>query len=187
MNGGQLQEWLDRLSITSWQRWTLIALTVASAATASSICAVVEGRQATGVLVLIVIAALASAVRSDSHTALIAEVLIVWQWLVSADDVTTAWSIALAACLALFHCSVAIMAVTPISAVVGAPLLLMWARRASFMVGAAVVVWFLVVLLDQGAAVGRPALTAAGLAVLAALALLAARRSLSGTDQVEPR
>lgn len=187
MNGGQLQEWLDRVSVTSWQRWALIALATMSAFAASTISSVVEGHQTTGVIVLIVFCAVASALRADTHVAVVTEVLVVWQWLVSADDVTTAWSIAVASCLLLFHGTVAVMAVTPITAVVDTPLVLDWGRRMALIVGATVAVWALVLLLDRGEVPGRPALTAIAFVVLTALVLVAARRATATNGQPDTR
>lgn len=178
MNDGMLQELLDRIAITSWQRWMLLSLAIVSALGASTISAVVEGQQTIGMLVLVIAVAFATVLRPDSHFGLATEVLILWQWLISADDVTTPWSIGIAWCLFTFHCCVAMMAVTPITAVVARPILAVWARRGVVVAVVTIAMWLLVSALDQRDAVGRGVLTAAALLALAALTFVASRRSI---------
>lgn len=176
MNDGQLQRWLDQIALTSWQRWVLIALAIASAAAASTTSALAAGHQTTGVFVLIIASALLATLRADEHTALITEVLVVWQWIASVDDVTTAWSVLAATCLFTFHSTIALMAVTPIGAVIGRDVVQLWLIRAAVVSAATVAMWLIVVIIDQGSLPGQPLLTSAGLAALAGLVLLARHR-----------
>lgn len=181
MNSDQLQELLDRIAITSWQRWILVALAIVSATAASTVSAVVEGHQTGGVVVLIVALALAASLRADSHIASVTMAIVVWQWIAGADDLTTPWSIALAGCLLAFHVSISIMAVTPITAVVGADVLLAWARRVTAVMAATPAMWVLVVVLEQDERPGRVLLTAAGLITLGGLVLAARWRLVAGS------
>lgn len=173
MNNGQLQVLLDRLAITSWQRWALIACAVVSATAASAVCAVVAGQQTGGAVAVIVVLAFAAAFRADSHIALIAAAVIVWQWIASAVNLATPWAIAVAGCLLVFHASIAIMAVTPITAVVGADVLRAWAIRVAVVTAATVAMWALVVGLDQASRPGRAIVTGAAFVTLGALVLFA--------------
>ncbi|WP_040495607.1 hypothetical protein [Ilumatobacter nonamiensis] len=176
MNDGRLQRWLDQIALTSWQRWALIAVAIASAAGASTTSALAAGHQTAGFLVLIISTACLATVRADEHTALITEVLIVWQWIATVDDVSTAWSLLAAMFLFVFHSTIAMMAVTPIGAVVGRDVARLWLVRAAVVMVATVAMWIIVVVLDQGSLPGNPLLTAAGLAVLAGLIVLARHR-----------
>ena len=105
--------------------------------------------------------ALAAASIPDSHTALAVEGLVVWQWLASTDDPTSAWVIPLALCLFVFHTVIALMAVTPISAVVDRSILVRWGAERVVVV-ATIGVWVLAFVMDERRAPGNAALTFVG-------------------------
>jgi hypothetical protein len=182
MNVEWLQALIGRLVLVSWQRWGLIASAVAAATGASTVTALATGRQTGVVLVIVVCLAIASVVRPDSHTAAVVVAIVVWQWLASIDDSTTAWSIALATLLFVFHSTVALMAVTPIGAVIEWSVLMRWSRRGAVVVGATVVMWALVVVMNERRAAGNVALTAVGLLVLTTLVLVM-RAMIPPTDR----
>lgn len=172
MNVGQLQSFIDRLSLVSWQRWALSAMAMVAAAGASTVTAMAAGRQTDVILVLVVGIAVAAVVRPDSHTAAVVEVIVVWQWLASTDGPMTAWVVALALCLFVFHTVIALMAVTPIGAVVDRSVLLRWLRRSGWVVLATVAMYALVVVMNERRAAGRVELTALGFVTLTVLILV---------------
>ena len=169
----QLQQGIDRLGLVSWQRWTLIATAVLAAVAASTICAVEAGHQTGVVVVLVAMLALAAACIPDSHTALAVEGLVVWQWLASTDDPTLAWVIPLALCLFLFHTVIALMAVTPISAVVDRSILVRWSARSGYVVAATIGMWVLAFVMDERPAPGNAFVTFVGLVALILLVVAA--------------
>jgi hypothetical protein len=180
----QLQQMIDRLWLVSWQRWTLMAVAVLAAATASTICAIEAGHQ-TGIVVVLVIALAAGASASpDSHTALAAEAIVVWQWLASTDDVIDATVIPLALSLFVFHSVIALMAVTPISAVIDRSILQRWAARSGFVVLATIGMWILAVVMHERRAPGNAALTFVAFVTLAAL--IVATRLYAAPSEDEP-
>ena len=103
MNSAQLQEWFDRLALVSAQRWVFVAIAVSSVVAASATTAVVGGGQTPIVLALLIGLAVAAAIRPDSHTALLVETIVVWQWFAGVDDTTSPGALAVAMCLFVFH------------------------------------------------------------------------------------
>lgn len=169
----QLQEGIDRLWLVSWQRWALIAAAVLAAVAASTICAVEAGHQTGVVVVLVAMLALAAASIPDSHTALAVEGLVVWQWLASTDDPTLAWVVPLALCLFAFHTVIALMAVTPISAVVDRSILVRWSARSGYVVVATIGMWVLAFVMDERRAPGNAYVTFVGFVALILLVVAA--------------
>ena len=169
MTVGQLQLWIDRLWLVSGQRWLFVAVSLSCVAGASSITALVAGSQPSVAIVLMVALAIVAVIRPDSHGALVVEVAVVWQWLAATDDVTTPWVIPFALLLFVFHCAVALMAVTPIAAHVHHGLLLRWLRRSGSVVAATIGVWIVVLVMDQRRASGSAALTLVGFVILTVL------------------
>lgn len=184
MNDSVLQSWLDRIALTSAQRWGLIALAVLSTAVASVVAAGVGGHQRVDVTLVIAAVALAATLRADGHTALVAVALVVWQWAVSADDVATPWSIAVAVCLLVFHSTIALMAVTPITATVDRGVCRAWITRGAWVMAATIAVWAVVVVFDQSSGANGVVLTVAAFAVLTGL-VLAARWQLAKRTPAE--
>jgi hypothetical protein len=180
----QLQQGIDRLGLVSWQRWALIATAVLTAVAASTICAVEAGHQTGVVVVLVALLALAAASIPDSHTALAVQGLVVWQWLASTDDLTSAWVIALALCLFAFHTLIALMAVTPISAVVDRSILVRWSARSGYVAVATIGMWVLAVVLEERRAPGDASVTFVGLVAL--ILLVVAARIYGAPSRQDP-
>jgi len=170
VNAGQLQQWLDQLALVSAQRWAFAALAVASVAGALASATLVGGDGVGFVLVLVVALAVAAVVRPDSHTALLVEALVVWQWLVGTDDVTTPVVVVVAAGLFVFHTLIALMAVTPSSAVVDRELVSRWLRRCGYVLIGTGTMWLVVVVMVDRRAPGNAWLSSLALLMLAASA-----------------
>lgn len=184
MNVEGLQDLIDGVRITSWQRWLFIALAIASAVGASTMTAHVAG-QVTGVLLALVFALAAVAcARADTHTGLVTGAIVVWQWLATVDDVSSPWAVGVAVCLLVFHTLLALMAVTPITAVVAPPVVRCWVRRLLVVAGAALAVWVCVLVLDGRQTPGNVLLTLSGFITLTVLVFLA-RASSEPSDQVD--
>jgi hypothetical protein len=171
MNAGQLQQWLDQLAIVSAQRWVFAALAVASVVGAFTSAAIVGGDQVGFVLVLLVGLAVAAVIRPDSHTALLVETVVVWQWLAGTDDVTSPGVVVVGSGLFVFHTVIALMAVTPSSAVVDRVLVRRWVRRCVYVLIATGAMWLVVVVMVDRRAPGNALLSSLALLVLAAFAL----------------
>ena len=171
-----LSHMIERLLLVSRQRWVLVAVSLASAVAASWLAAAEEGNQ-TGVVVVIVVAmAIAATILPDSHAALFVVAVILWQWLASADDVLTPLAVPLALCLFVFHATIALMAVTPISAHVDRPTLARWMMRSTYVAVATVAMWVIIVVMNERRAPGSATLTALGFVTLTIL-ILALRSS----------
>ena len=172
MNADQFQRWIDQLALVSAQRWAFAALAVASAAGAYTTAAVVGGDQVGFVLVLLAGLALAAVVRPDSHTALAVETVVVWQWLAGADDVTNPGVFVVGSGLFVFHTVIALMAVTPSSAVVDRVLVWRWLRRCGWVLIATGAMWAVVVVMVDRRAPGSALLSSLALLALAAFAVV---------------
>jgi len=129
MSAGELQQGIDRLAMVSSQRWLFGTLAVVAAGGASAAASAAGASASQFVVLLILGLASAAAFHPDSHAALLVEAMVVWQWLAGTDDATDPWVIAVASSLFVFHTVIALMAVTPSSAVVDRVLLLRWLRR----------------------------------------------------------
>ncbi|MET0911216.1 MAG: hypothetical protein ABWZ99_17260 [Ilumatobacteraceae bacterium] len=169
----QLQQVIDRLWLVSWQRWTFVAVTVLAATAASMICAFEAGHSIGVVVVLVAVLAVAAASSPDSHTALAVVGIVVWQWLASTDDVTSASAIPVALCLFAFHTVIALMAVTPISAVVDRSILLKWAERCGYVAVGTIAMWVLAFVMHERRAPGNALLTFVGFVALILLVVAA--------------
>lgn len=174
---GQLQQWLDRLVLIPGQRWLFIAVSLGCVAGASTITALVAGSQPGVAIALMVTLATVAVIRPDSHAALVVEFAVVWQWLAAVDDVTTPWMIPFAILLFVFHCAIALMAVTPLAGHIHGNLLMRWARRGGLVVAATIGVWAVVVVMDQRRAPGSATLTVLGFTTLTVLILVMRDRS----------
>jgi hypothetical protein len=177
MTTSDLQRWIDRLAQISPQRWLLMALSLVCVAGASSITAWADGSRPGVVLVLLLALAAVAVVRPDSHAGLVVVIAMVWQWLASIDEVTTPWAIPFGALLFVFHCTIALMAVTPIGAHVDGVLLARWSRRILAVGAATVGMWFIVLVTDQRRAPGSTALSVAGFLIFAVLIAVMRQRS----------
>lgn len=170
------QRIINSLWLVSWQRWLLIASCILASVAASVGTAMAAGQQTGVVLVLVIVLAAGTAASPDSHTALVVEIVVVWHWLASSNDPTSPWVILVAAALFVFHSIVALMAATPITAVVDVNTLRRWAIRSVAVTLATVAVWTLVELMSRRDAPGNAALTFAALVVLAVCVVLARTR-----------
>jgi hypothetical protein len=178
MNVGELQLLIERLATVSLQRWAFVVSSLVAVVGASTCTASASGQQSGVVLALIVGFGVLAVIRPDSHTALAVETIVVWQWLATVDDLTTPWAIPMALSLLVFHTLIALMAVTPISAVVDRVVVARWLWRCGAVATATVAMWLVVVLVDGRNADGNAALTAAAFATAAALVVaLRANRS----------
>ena len=103
---------------------------------------------------------------------------VVLQWLSFADDVTAGRSVVVALCLFTFHACLALMAVTPHSAVIGRAVIQRWLGRGAVVAIATLAVWGLVVVFDRREPSGSTPLTLLGLLAVAAAVLALRHRSL---------
>ena len=186
MNSAQLQQWLDRLALVSVQRWMFVAIAMSSVVAASTTTAVVGGGQTPIVLALLIGLAIAAVMRPESHTALLVETIVVWQWIVGVDDTTSPGALAVATCLFVFHAVIALMAVTPSPAVVDRLLVRRWVLRAVGVGVATLAMWLIVAVMAQPDGPGSVTLTSIALLVLGALVVATRVLSLPGrsTDDV---
>ncbi len=170
---------VERLLLVSLQRWMLVAVALVSAVSASWLAATEEGHQ-TGIVVVIVVAlAIGATILPDSHAALFVVAVILWQWLASADDVLTPLAVPMALSLFVFHTTIALMAVTPISAHVDRPSIVRWAVRSSYVAFATATMWVIIVVMNERRAPGSVTLTSVGFVTLTILILVL--RSSTGT------
>jgi hypothetical protein len=186
MSAGQLQQWIDQLALVSAQRWAFAALAVASVAGALAATAVVGVDQVGFVPVLVVGLAVAAVVRPDSHTALFVETLVVWQWLAGTDDVTNPGIVVVAAGLFVFHTVIALMAVTPSSAVVARMLVVRWLRRCGYVLTATGAMWLVVAVMVDRRSPGNAWLSSLALLTLAAFAVAIRALSASAGERIRP-
>lgn len=184
MNIEGLQDLLDRVRVTSWQRWLFIVAAIASALGASRFTAVAAGHSPGVVLALVFGLAAVACARADTHVGLVGGGIVVWQWLATVDDTATPWAVAVAACLLMFHTLLALMAVTPITAVVSPSIARSWGRRVLVALLAPLAVWVCVLLLDERQIPGNVLLTFAGFVTLTVLVFVA-RNSSEPSDQLD--
>ena len=168
MSAGELQQGIDRLAMVSSQRWLFGTLAVVAAGGASAAASAAGASASQFVVLLILGLASAAAFHPDSHAALLVEAMVVWQWLAGTDDATDPWVIAVASSLFVFHTVIALMAVTPSSAVVDRVLLLRWLRRGGYVLVATCSMWLIVVVMVDRQAPGSVLLTFLAFVTLAA-------------------
>jgi hypothetical protein len=125
-------------------------------------------------LVLLIVGALAvlSAIRPDTHTALVLVAVVMWQWVVVVDDPTGPAVVVVALALLVFHSTIALMAPAPVTARLDPDILRCWLRRIGLVAGATVAVWGVVLLMDQRRAPGSGVVTLAGFVISLALVAL---------------
>lgn len=179
MNSSTLQQWIDELQETSAQQWAFVVTAVVSATGAVlAATAANEGWWPIG-LVLVFGLALASAVRSDNNTALLAIGVIIWHWLATVDDVSTPWLPVAGGCLLLYHSVISLSASVPPGGNVASDLLAQWAARIGLGIVATVAVWLVVTVFDRGDTAGNGLVTGIALAVATAGALMIRTRSIN--------
>lgn len=177
MNLNWAQRVVDELLATTLQQWIFRSIVVLSA-----VAALVAAAQANGTwwpfgMFLTVSFASASAVRPDTHVALVTIVGIVAHFVVTVDDPATWWLPIAGVALLIFHSVVALTATIPIGGVVPRPVLTRWARRVAAGGGATCGLWLVVVLFDRREADGNAVLTGLALALAATGAAVAWART----------
>ncbi len=180
MSGGRLQHVVDRLLGASRQRWILGTAAMMAGVTASGVATDWSAPPIVwGVLALALVVATS---QPDSHAGLVVVVVVVWQWLVTVDDPTTPGAVAVALALLLFHSLLALMAVTPETAVVDRDILRRWLGRGAVVAGGTAGVWVLVAVLDRRNAPGSALLTLAAFVVVTVVVVVLRRRSVDAGD-----
>lgn len=177
MSDDALQDVLDRAAAVSGQRWALSGIAVAAATTASVVSSAAGATTSPMVALLVAVVAVAATVRPDSHIALTASALVLAQWGFGVDDETTALAIPAALALALFHCVVALLAVTPPTITLDGAVLTRWGRRFVVVAAGACWTWLTVVVLAARESPGNTVVTAIALVTLAALLVTARSRA----------
>ena len=129
---------------------------------------------------VIIAVSLVCVVYPDSHLGLFVVVLLGVEWLVTVDDPTTPWSIAVAASMALFHTSMAAAGVVPSSAAWSTSMRRRWGRRCVMLMLPAPAAWLLVVVVDDRNSSGSQVLLAASLVTLVIAAVWARAGTLVG-------
>jgi hypothetical protein len=160
----------QRLVSVAPQRWLLGALAVAAGGGASIVTGVSGGGLPPLLLFVIGMLAVLSAVRPDTHTALVVVALVVWQWLVVVDDPIGPAVVVVASMLLVFHSTIAVMAAAPATAHLDPAILRSWLRRTAMVGAATVATWTLVLLMDQRRASGSTLVTLAGFVTALVLA-----------------
>jgi hypothetical protein len=166
VNGDGLQRGIDRARAAGRQRWVLGAVALVAAIAASAAANVVAHRGSPFLLGLVVVLALAAVAEPDSHTGTWVVVIVVGQWVIVVDDITTPLAVVAAVCLLVFHGVVALMAAMPPGATVDRVVARRWSARAAAVVAGTGAMWALVATADHWQLPGGAALTAAAFVVL---------------------
>lgn len=174
----RVQAVVDEFHETSAQRWGLRAVSVLAALGAVLAAAGASGRLWPAGLVIVATLALVATVRADNHVALVIVVIVVWHWLVTVDDASTAWLPVAAVCLLVHHTVTALVASLPAGGELPREVVEAWVRRTVIVAAATVALWAVVAVLDGRAADGNGVLTALALAAAGALAVAIRSRSL---------
>lgn len=171
---------LQRLVRVSPQRWLLGAIAVVAGAGSSIVAGVSGGGLPPLVLLIVGALAVLSAVRPDTHTALVLVAVVVWQWVVVVDDPTGPAVLAVALALLMFHSTIALMAPAPVTARLDPDILRCWLRRIALVAAATATTWGLVLLMHQRRAPGSVVVTLAGFvtALVLVVVLQTHRRSV---------
>lgn len=170
MSARSLQRHVDSVVEASRQQWflRLAALTTAIGAMFATTAA--AGRWSALPLIIVPILAAITAMRPDSHAALVLMVVVMWHWLATVEGIDTPWLPITAACLVGHHSVVALMATVPIGGVLPPGTIVRWLRNTGVAAGGGLVMWALVVVLDRRDAPGNLVLTVLALVVVAAAA-----------------
>lgn len=177
MNDVALQARLDRLRATSAQRWLFAAVAIAAAVLAAAAAELAADGHSTRIILVVALGAAVTAAIPDSHAGLLVIAVVVLRWAFGVDDVATPWSFVAAIGLAVFHTVVALMAVTPPSAVVDRCLLRRWLRRTGALTVVTAAVWASTTALHHQQLAGSAPLTFAALAALTAAVAVALVRT----------
>ena len=162
-----LQRRLDRMRAVSRQRWILVTVAFVTAVAASETANLAAPDGSILLVVLVAGFALTAVVEPDAHHATWAVALVVVQWALEVDDVTTAAAVVAAVLLFVFHSLVALMALAPANVTLQPAVIRRWAERSAAVVGGTLAMWGLVVAFDRWRVPGGAALTLGGFAVLA--------------------
>lgn len=178
MNVTQLQRTLDQTRSTTPQRWALIVVSIVSIVSASAAISMASEATDTWVVYFIAMLAVVVAIEPDEHLGGVLMGLVLLHWVTLDQAVTTPWSMALAMSLHVFHTTVALMAITPHTAVVHRDVLRRWIGRSVVVATATVGVWILVVGFERQEAPGNVALSVLAFAVLASAVVSFRARTL---------
>lgn len=179
MNRASLQNWLDELLETSRQQWLVRIVAVATPVGAVLAASAANGRGWWSfALFSVIVLAMASAIRPDTHTALVVIAVVGWHWLATVDGVDTPWLPVAGVCLLVFHAVIALSANVPVGGDIAPATLGLWLRRITVVGAATIGMWGLVVLFDRRAAPGNGLLTGVALAVVACGAVMVRARSV---------
>lgn len=172
------QELLDEVRATQGQRWMLALASVIAPALGCVAIGAASGQPSAAVTSLVALLAFGSSLRLDSHVGALVMVAVVWYWLARVDDPATAWSIAVAMSLLVFHTTTALMAVTSRSGVLGREILGPWLWRTVVVAVGTIATWALVVVLDRRHAAGNALLTLGAVVALGGATLVGRARSM---------
>lgn len=178
MNPTPMQKWIDEILESSVQQWVLRLVAVAMAFGALFAAAGANGRWWPAGFFLVGLFAAASAIRPDTHTALIPVIAVVWHWLATVEGTGGAWLLLAALCLLVYHGVIALSASLPTGGVLPAATIGGWLRRLAVPAAVTTLVWGFVELLDGRDAPGNGLLTGLALAIVAAAAVLIRARSI---------
>ena len=167
MNSNSLQRWIDEFLETSGQQWLLRVVAVLAPVGAVLAAAAANERWWPFGLFVATVLAIASAIRPDTHTALVVVVAIVWHWSTTVDDLGTPWLPVASVCLLVFHAVTALSATMPIGGELPLATVKRWLRRVAIVAAATVSMWVLVLVLERREAEGNGLLTGAALAIVA--------------------
>jgi len=179
MSSSALQPWIDEFLETSRQQWLLRIVATITPAGAVLAASAANGRSWWSfALFSVILLAMASAIRPDTHTALIVVGVVGWHWLATVDGVDTGWLPFAGVCLLVFHAVIALSANVPTGGDIPAAALGLWLRRTAVVGAATVGVWGVVVVFDRRAAPGNGLLTGVAVAVVACGAVMIRARSV---------
>lgn len=155
----------------------LRALIVSSPLAAVGVTWLAAGRAVLPVALLVGLLAALCAVHPDSHFGVLVVAAVAIEWLAIVDHHATAWSIAAAAALTVFHAALAAATVAPETAPWTLAMRRRWTRRGAALIVASAAMWVIVVVTTTHAWSDGTWLFAPALLILAAGATWASRRA----------
>jgi hypothetical protein len=103
---------------------------------------------------IVAVLAVLALIKPDSYLPLVVLVVVVIQWWLTVDEISTWLCVPVAWCLITFHLLVSLAATTPPGTVLDEAILARWSARASVALLAAVGVWVLALIFDGSSALG---------------------------------
>lgn len=178
MTGRRLQNLIDDVQATPSQQWSLRAGAFVAAILASLATEIAAGTFLAVVFVAVMVVALVSFLRPDSHAGIGVFFFVGWRWLASVDDVRTPWSIAVAVALLAFHVCTALAAITPPGGIVQSSTVLRWTWRSVLVAAATIGGWLVMIVLHARSAAGNALLTIVAVTLLVAGGLVLRGRTV---------